>query len=423
MAYNGWMTLGGTEIINSPRATAYAQRAGISVRCTGSCPDLNYALDDPDYATTFDAAWVDAYTPASSEFLGFVGLDVVGISNGTSTHIVTDVPGDGSVIGVTRRNRREISIRVMAVAETEAGLNYGIAWLNSVLRGSLCVKDCTGDQLCFYDVCPGSCCVNTPDEENEEHLRTIQNVGVLQAPTIIQKRALTPGACISGISGPAYIAELEYILVAGIPFIYHSPVLVAAPTIFTTSTNAPLPCAAPIDCAQDPTCLLGVVPSIPNPVNPCAVPLAGNYDTAWTAVPGSVVSDWFEKVPLIVVTAGSIPLRSVTIRIYPDPYGIIFAVDSSGPTCSACVELNIPYIPASGSVTVDGRTERASIACPTADLGSIGTPLIFGRDGGPYTWPILECGSGYAVQTQIHAANHGVGSSVQVYLVDRWDSA
>lgn len=421
MAYDGWVTLANTEIINSPRAIAYAQRAGIDVRCTGGCPDLSYVLEDSDYETTFDPPWVDDSIAASSQFLGFIGMEVTGISDGTATHLVTDIPGDGAVLGVTRHNRREIGVRVLAVAETEAALNYGLAWLNSVLRGSLCQRDCTGDQLCFYDVCPGS--EGTPDEEHEEHLRTIQNVGVLQPPTVLQRVALASGACLSGVTGPAYVAELEYILVAGIPFIYQTPMLVADPTIFTTESNEPVVCPPAIDCSQDPTCSLGFVPALPVPVNPCAVPLAGDYDTAWTAVPASVLSDWFEKVPYVVVAAGTTALRSVTVRIYPDPGGIIYAIDGEGPTCAACVELNIPYIPASASVTVDGRTERTSIACPTAALGSVGSPQIFGRNSGPYTWPILECGTGYAVQVQIHAANHGPGSSVEVYLVDRQDSS
>lgn len=152
MAYLGWMTLGGTEIISNSRVAAYNR--GVGVHCT--CPHLPEALGDEPYRTPDGdpAPWYDQNVPESGNFWGVLGLEIHGASQSTLSTSFADRINDGAVAGAARRAPRELEFKVMLMAGTESGLSYGISWLSSALRGAACAPGCTGDSLCLLAGCP-----------------------------------------------------------------------------------------------------------------------------------------------------------------------------------------------------------------------------------------------------------------------------
>ena len=92
--FPGWMILGEDivegqyrELINSQRAYAYAADAGVCWLDNEedfTCPTMPQVL--PDISTTYtnpvddDAPWYNDEDPDTEDFLGVIGLDVVGVA-------------------------------------------------------------------------------------------------------------------------------------------------------------------------------------------------------------------------------------------------------------------------------------------------------------------------------------------------------
>jgi hypothetical protein len=166
--YPGWMIIGAspvpgefadyTEIINSTRAYAYADYAGIC--WLNDCSECDaVAVTTPGYPYTSPitdpAPWYDQYNPDSWGFLGVIGLDVSGADDSTrqaSVHMSINGPG---VIGPTYMAPRTMVVRALAIATDECSLQFGLTWLRQQYNAQH--DPCGGDTLTFYDCCPCIC--------------------------------------------------------------------------------------------------------------------------------------------------------------------------------------------------------------------------------------------------------------------------
>lgn len=150
--YLGWLSYAGRELINNNRVAAYAR--GVTVTC--GCDSLPDALGDEPYRHPAQdpAPWFERSVPESGDFWGCVGLEITGGAASTRKTTFTDLINDGSTPGPARREAREIEVKTMLLARTEAGLSWGISWLNAALRGSACKTGCGGDELCVLSGCP-----------------------------------------------------------------------------------------------------------------------------------------------------------------------------------------------------------------------------------------------------------------------------
>ncbi|MFJ4960273.1 hypothetical protein ACIP6O_32735, partial [Streptomyces sp. NPDC088739] len=122
MANSSWLTVGGTEVVNSNRVRAYAETWGISIECA-DCPDLDEALwgDDPTWPgynnpVDDDAPWYDPAVPESARFLGIFGISFQGFGNNPIERNLAPRVGDGAFVGNLRRTGREINVTVGLVA-------------------------------------------------------------------------------------------------------------------------------------------------------------------------------------------------------------------------------------------------------------------------------------------------------------------
>lgn len=422
--YTGYLALAGVELINNSRATAYANAMGVtSIQCTG-CTTLPRALGDLPYASPDldDAPWFDPVEPASKDFAGFFGLEILGLSKSPGAHTVVPLITDGASLHSLRRSHREIQITVMALAKTECALSYGFAWLASALRGGVCNAGCTGDSLCFFTCCP-TCdpppTDGTADTCGNPYYRTLLNCGLLSysEPTGIKK-----------ISG-GYLATIVYTIAAGDPFIYRDPILMATgPAPAQQLPNyldpgVPPACFESIDCLQDdlscPAPPLPVLPPIP--VDACFPTGAFNAARLVVALPKDQVPIWQEKVPLIIIRAGSRRLERITLRWYGNPVDRDCTTDLD--PCAACAEFNIAAIPMGATLTIDGRIESAYVDCSGGPGLSTAEPQLYGRGGTPFVWPVFSCADGTCLEIIVRAETMSDDTAIEVYYVVREDAA
>lgn len=437
MPATDWLCLGGVEIANSARATAYGL-AGLkphTMQLYGcDCEDLAAMLgDDPYRSPAADAApWYDPAEPDSAEFGGLLVTTIDGLGPAPVQRGQTQRLGDGAVLGRRRLGPRTIVVRGLLLGSSCCGVDYGLRWLASALDGALgCGSgSCGGDDLRYMTCCPVICeddpAFTSYEECSTPFFRTLKEVGLIDGPNVISEIG---GACACCQGCPAY--EVEFTLQAGRPHALREPVQVA-----TGLTWDPLPptaciewstdpdciseadeCALlePTPCPLDPACPPDVVPSIPLPSNPCSCdPLAG-WARLCIPIPAGAAPIWADAVPVLVIKAGpGGPLRSVRIRMYANPLGK--TVDELG-ECAFCAEINVSYIPQGATYTLDGTTRRSIVQCPGRAETS-GSSVTFGEQGGPLIWPILECGIGYLVCVEADADTI-TGASVALQTVVR----
>jgi hypothetical protein len=161
MAWDGWLSFGGTEIINAPRTMAYVRhvspRVDLRDPCSGdcSCDYLPAMLQTKEYASPLadEAPWVDMDRPESYDFLGAYPLEVRGIDDDTAEAEVVRALGDGGWVTNTRRGVKEVYVEAALISVNDEADHYGISWLKSALEGS-CTQGCRpSDRLCFLTAC------------------------------------------------------------------------------------------------------------------------------------------------------------------------------------------------------------------------------------------------------------------------------
>jgi hypothetical protein len=413
--YQGWLEVGGVEVVNSARATAYAQALGVyGVGCP-SCQCLHYALGDEPYTNPASdlAPWYDPAVPASARFGGYLGMSVDGIDAATSTRTVAETVGDGGVHGRLRRPPREVVVTALAVACDEQALTYGLSWLASALRGGACAATCAGDPMCLFTHCPGEASDMADWDEAQRHLFDVALTG---GPAVTERLLLEPGSC-----RPSVAATVEYTLTAATPWLYRRPTVAVAPPfaqVTGTIVDPPAACTTGTACTPDPNCPAPPArPVIPPPTDACACTLATNpWRTTVEVSPQG--AGWLEAVPVIEVRAGATPITCLKIRFWASP-GALTCTDAVADPCNFCGELGVGYVPAGATLFVDGRTRTAYLACG-AGTDPRGVSLT-GAGTQRYTWPVLDCPGQVCVE--LLASGAAADAQVSVSMVVREDMA
>lgn len=410
MTFNGYLSLGGNELLNSARVAAYADGLGITAISCQSCDLLPRALGDDPYTSPDqdDAPWWDPAVVASKDFAGVLGVEITGLDGPVNSREVVPLAGDGAALSPVRRKPREILVRAYLFARTDCALSYGRSWLAAAVRGGSCGLPCVGDDLCFLSCCPASCPQPLPGQEDpcgDAEWRTLYNVGVLEGPI---PRSLTR------VSG-GFMQEVEFTLTAGNPFIFHVPKLVTT----GPNPNDQLPATLSedtVDCGEDVGCIqkaLTDCPPLPLPLlplmppDPC-FPVGLEFDNYRfvASVPRDITPLWLESVPYIRFRAGTSKLERVTLRWYSNPQEIDckLALENPDPNlrplgpCDTCAEVNIPVIPAEATLTFDGRLQRAWVDCPGGPGLDTAEPAIYGRGGTAFQWPVFGCGQSLCLE-------------------------
>lgn len=252
MAYQGWFSLGGTEIANSARTTAYASQVVPLLELTDcwGCTDLAEMLGHDPYETPMldRPDWFSQNDPDSWDFCGFYPLEIEGLDDGVRTAEVTQLSTDGGVVGAPRYNSREIRVSGLLIGATDAAVTYGMNWLSKALEGAPCrsgADGCTGDHLCYYSACPPMCTNSpaldgwpiegAPQVPHQHGPFYLCDGGLIEsaarACSVNYERTLYEVTCTSGPTiterynlSCASMVKVEFILVAGVPWAFSAAI-------------------------------------------------------------------------------------------------------------------------------------------------------------------------------------------------------
>ncbi|MFJ5037932.1 hypothetical protein [Streptomyces parvulus] len=464
MALRDYFTLGGVEIANHVRLAKYleAESVGSPLTSAGACvcPTLTAEMlgDEPYVDPAADEApWYDPNVPASEEFAGLMVLSIEGLDENPVKRNITNAVTGGGVLGPARTLPRTIVVTGILLGATCCGVEYGLHWLTEALQG--CAgQQCDGDCMEVY-----ACC---PDEEQtelcfqEEQRRTLRRVALVDGPTVTERNGdgCTSGECSTG----ADILTVEFTLVAATPWLWTDlvPVLesrlpldesetcitwclkgetgddeglicfdvtescpagtTAAPVVDTTCTGLTWPVEEPdpndpcsktcrlAACVDDTATCRDAMCTPPTP------PTIAQLDTCY-CVPLAVerqccdvdLTDcptWSVDTPVINVRSGSKDLRNLTVTIFErtvDETDLTCEEIADAKRCNPLATFFIGYVPKGGAVTIDGQIGRAIVECSGICESS---PDVYGADGGPLTFPQLNCSS-YVVCMESDVSN------------------
>lgn len=159
MAWDGYYSYDGSEVINVARTEAYAKNLEVGwFKPVFENEALPFMLGDGTSYTTpllDDAPWVDPDVPDSLDFLGAYPLEVTGVEDSTRTAEVVQSISDGGVPGRIRHATKTLVFNAVLLGTTDAAVEYGHRWLKQVLLGGPCGGSVVGGgELCYLSSAP-----------------------------------------------------------------------------------------------------------------------------------------------------------------------------------------------------------------------------------------------------------------------------
>jgi lysophospholipase L1-like esterase len=161
--YEGYMTYGGVEIVNSARAKVYAENGLVptSVALNCGCDSIPEAIGDDPYTSVIidQPPWYDPADPYPNDFAGVIPLTVTGLSGSTRVVEVMERLGDGGIPVRGRAASRTIGVTAALVGRSSAGIDAGMNWLSAILHPPCAVapSGCSGETLQMFAACPETC--------------------------------------------------------------------------------------------------------------------------------------------------------------------------------------------------------------------------------------------------------------------------
>lgn len=157
--YEGFLRLGGTELVNASRTQAYVANLlpGFPLKNCQGAPELARALGETYNSPLQDGApWVDPQNPATYGFYGLYPISVEGIDSSTVRATVTESLSDGGYVNSPRASSREIRVRGVLIGDDDLAIAAGQTWLNEALAQSNCEgpRDCSGVDLNYFAAPP-----------------------------------------------------------------------------------------------------------------------------------------------------------------------------------------------------------------------------------------------------------------------------
>lgn len=229
--FNGYLELGGNEIVNSSRAWGYTHSADCPINwlVCDPCPGLREALDESSYTMSniSDAPWYDSADEATARFYGVHALTIENMTDSTRTATIAEGITDGGVVGMVRNAVRMVRVRAILSAHGEDALEAGMSWLDAALQVEECSthgSSCGSADLCFFVACPPERALFEGDEIAFQRRvdalgRKLHGVTCVSGPTVEQKIQ----------RGEAFGYIVEFILAAATPWVFSETRLLDLP--------------------------------------------------------------------------------------------------------------------------------------------------------------------------------------------------
>lgn len=234
LPYLSWC---GVEVGNAARTVEYL-RLGLGATLQGHwelgpgqiCPVLykQNGIAAVYQSPALDPApWYDASEPGAASFLGFVLLDLAGYDS-TLTRLVTPRNNSfgGGTFGGQHRNPRTWKFRGALISADDAGAEFGLRWLSSLLQANPC-DTCDTCSLDIRLVCPPA----NGSNDDLGHWFSY-DVALIDGPHEVEQfgpAKLRPDP--DTLAGCRDWVTVEFTIAAGNPYLYKPPVLCLPPTI------------------------------------------------------------------------------------------------------------------------------------------------------------------------------------------------
>ncbi len=456
-----WLSLGGVEIGNNTRVASYLIDSGAGQILQGTkclCPTLPDAFDEPPYVSPEldPAPWYDDADPRSERFAGLWIEKIEGLLDSPVEREVTQRATDGAVRACARYSDRTLTVTGWLVAKDTCGADYGKAWLQAALLGTEC-SGCGGDDLCILACCPTYLCDDGGEGEGEGEadgegeddlpggedtgcwdtniqLRTLKNAALVSGPDVVrQAPGYQEGTCVEGFR---LVYQVTFQLSVE-PYLWRQPIQVLDRHPWPDPADEDQVCHITwndnADCDPDnPDCvpgsnvpLDGCEPDEHCPSNPPPPRVPAATATCvclpLTAVrlcfdiPDTLVPSTLDAGLRLEVYAGDSPLRNLAIRIWRNPLGR--STDELD-GCHTTGVYYITYVPAGGTIVVDGASESATMYCRGGVVRDA-DEYVYGPAAGPLNHITLTRGATHTVCADVDAEYVDPLANLSVYLLPR----
>lgn len=393
--YDGYLTIGGYEVFNRARTTAYL-KALLPGKVQVLCDDkaLNTALGHGTYTTPArdNAPWYRGRRQAGAKFLGLLPGKHTGAEDSTMGLDKTELSGDGAIFTSPRYAGKEIRFTATAYALDEEGMSEGLSWLRDTLSNDGCSEaefGCTGRDMKMFAAMP------TTKVAAYGFTRMFHRVEVTEGPLLKKQRR------VNGF----LMYELEFTVTAGIPWAFTSLADIGT-LAMDTGVNFQDPagedCGAGTnaydDFVSDPYFTAISRPPRPPVILPPNVLNITSWRRKTLTIPATHTQRWGRVVPVVnVLTENAV--QYMRLRFYRQEHG------TTG--CDYDGEFLISYIPATAVLTLDAIKREATMKLSDGRRVPAGH-LLFGSGGKPFMWPTLGCQHTYTMVADLMPGQPGV---------------
>lgn len=414
MAKYDWLEYNGTVLVNASRTVLLARAMGVdTVRIRpesvawieGALPlytgfglggfgDGEFGLGEripQDYSDITLAPWYDPDYPASSEFAGFIALDVRGLDESTFESTAIEYINDGGHAGGSRNATLSIVANFAIIAKTERGAEYGKRWLDRVLRADGPRAFYTGADL-RYSRWSGA----------DAPIAHRQNVRLSRGSSVTNQRR---SACAS-------TWLVTFTLTAADPYEYGEPNLkihemggpvVDGPGVTSSGSLVmeQVPCAefdySPV---YDPLYPALIAP----PAAPDFLPAGWNIESGDT-----FERHWARISPVEPSTLNTVPViqlhttteaRMLRVSVWP-------AESLVDDQCFPLFSVVVSYLPAYTRFYVDGQRNAAYIWDGYSPVVRRTDSLVYSHDADPIQWTAFNDNDGLLITLDVFAKDGG----------------
>lgn len=199
-------------------------------------------LTDTDYRPEL-APWYTVELPESAEFGGVWVMDIIGLDSTPVARSITETVRHGGVAAPHRDTSRPITVEALLIGCTNAGVDYGLKWLNCLLRST---ADNTSTRLRYLSAHP-----EFSNVDARLLARDLREVVLTKAPEIVDSFS-------SGPNRQATVYRVSWEMVALNPYAYHPAVSVNDPETglipWDRITRQPVNWIHAADCRKPETC-------------------------------------------------------------------------------------------------------------------------------------------------------------------------
>lgn len=394
--YDGYLSLGGTEILNRARAAAYL-RSQLGSRVDVVCDDaaLRTALGHGAYSSTANAPWVTGGREAGQRFLGLFPGKLVGAEDSTRGVEVTELSGNGAVMTSPRYGSLEMRFVAAAVALDEEAMDEGMAWLKQALSNDGCTDadlGCTGREAKLFSGMP------TTTAGAATATRVFHRVELTEGPKVIAKYP-TKGFVMW---------QIEFTLTAGIPWAFTALADTGTANMDTAANfqdpageNCAVTADAYNDYVDDPFFTGINRPPRPPVILPPNILKITSWRRHTLPIPTAQTQRWGKTVPVVHVSTTN-QIQYLRLRFY----------QSGRSSCNFAGEFVISFIPKNAVLTLDAIKREATLRLSNGKVVPAGH-LLFGSDGRPFLWPALGCQHAYSMTADLMPGQSGVAIVLQ----------